>query len=80
MDLYGSLVPLATEEPSGDGGSNKHHQDDGIVYQLESEGTLQLALKEIKLCQTFSAGPNFVVSTVTPYFTSGTCFALPVGS
>ena len=34
-----------------------------IVFQLEREGTLKLALEEIKLCQRISAGPNFVVST-----------------
>lgn len=32
------------------------------MYRLESQGVLQLALEEVKLCQRTSAGLTFVVS------------------
>ena len=32
------------------------------MYRLESQGVLQLALEEVKLCQHTSAGLTFVVS------------------
>lgn len=34
------------------------------MYQLESQGMLQLALEEVKLCQHTSAGLTFVVSQI----------------
>ena len=35
-----------------------------VMYELEKEGMLLLALKEIKLCQSVSAGASFVVGLV----------------
>ena len=34
----------------------------GLMYGLESNGLLEMARKEINLCQNVSLGPSFVVS------------------
>lgn len=45
------------------------------MYKLERSGVLQLALKEIKLCQCISAGPSFVVRlSANPCTFFGGCF------
>lgn len=39
----------------------------GTIYTMERDGVLQLALREIRLCQSLSAGPSFVVGESPPH-------------
>ena len=67
VDLFRSLprgLPCTTSSSSSEGeGEREGEGGDRLLYLLELQGALQLALKEIKLCQRVSAGPTFVVST-----------------
>lgn len=53
-EVGGGSSRLSVEESSRNGGIP-------LMCELELQGVLQLALKEIQVCQDMSAGPTFVV-------------------
>ena len=61
------IVELFEVIPSAVQQQNEVCKDD-MMYELEAKGLLEMAKKEIKLCQDISLGPTFVVRvTQLPY-------------
>ena len=72
IDLYNSIPSLLQSPPPDsrihDGRESSEclekPWEERVLYQLEREGMLKLAIWEIKKCQIMSTGPNFVVRDV----------------
>ena len=54
VSIFGEEQSLPSEVKEG--------TSNGLMYGLESTGLLEMARREINLCQSVSPGPSFVVS------------------
>lgn len=49
-------------EDEGEEEAKGEEDEEGLLFELEREGALELGLREIQLCLEVSAGPSFIVS------------------